>query len=549
MPLPWNDDERRRFWEDLTRAKMRPLTDDPIKAYLRERGLRILVQTREPRSEREVRNFVYEAIGHPDFNHIEVQVSRLFDEDVPEELRLFFEVVIEGVDPEDLKESPYDACYSIRSLSPFVSAEPDIAYQEFLGPVALTFGAPVSPVTATDKAWALRNIKADVAWHLPLPAGGKPDGQGSLIAHLDTGYVLHEDLDQVNFVHSLKRDFITRGGDASDPLKGLPLVSNPGHGTKTGSVMMSRGGVTPAPFPSTSSGTTGPGEITGVAREASYVPIRCIKSVMVIFAGDIAKGVQHATASRCHVVSMSLGGFGATALRKAIEVAVNNHLIVVAAAGNYCLAVVYPARYPECIAMAASNVHDVPWTGSASGNAVALTAPGEDVWAAEPTRAPKGTGTGSGTSYATAHMAGVAALWMSFFGRRFLVDLATHQGSILQELLRKHARATSYPPPGWDTRNYGSGIVDVYKLLSSPPPTATPLMAGAGRTPLLRLVDLRYVVARIVGPAEVAWHLTAEDLDPYEHELATLELRLKSVAPDKPPVKVSRSLSALLFRR
>jgi len=188
---------------------------------------------------------------------------------------------------------------------------------------------------------------------------------------------------------------------------------------------------------------------------------------MVIFAGDIAKGVQHATAKGCHVVSMSLGGFGATALRKAIEVAVNNHLVVVAAAGNHCFAVVYPARYPECIAMAASNVHNVPWTGSASGKPVALTAPGEDVWTAEPTRAPSGTGTGSGTSYATAHMAGVAALWMSFFGRRFLVDLATHQGAILQELLREHAMATAYSPPGWDTKNYGSGIVDVYKLLSN----------------------------------------------------------------------------------
>jgi len=106
MPIPWNGDERRRFWEDLSRAKMRPFADDPIKAYLRERGLRILVQTREPRSEEVVRHLVYEAIGHPDFKDIEIQVSRLFDGDVPEDLRLFFEVVIEGVDPEDLEESP-----------------------------------------------------------------------------------------------------------------------------------------------------------------------------------------------------------------------------------------------------------------------------------------------------------------------------------------------------------------------------------------------------------------------------------------------------------
>jgi subtilisin family serine protease len=545
--MPWNLDERRRFWEDISRAKMRPLSDYPIKAYLRERGLRILVQTRELRSESEVRQLVDEAIRHPNFNDIEVHVSRLFDEDVPEDLRLFFEVVIEGVDPEDLEESPYDACYSIRSLGPFVSAEPDIAYQDFLEPLSLTFGTPVNPVAATDKAWALRKMKADAAWHLTLPAGGKPNGQGSLIAHLDTGYVVHDDLDQGNFVHALKRDFITRGGNASDPLKGLPYLTNPGHGTKTGSVMMSKGGVAPAPFPSTSSGTTGPGEITGVAREASYVPIRCIKSVVVIFAGDVAKGVQHATTSGCHVVSMSLGGFGATALRKAIELAVSNHIIVVAAAGNIFPAVVYPARYPECIAMAASNVHNVPWTSSASGTAVALTAPGEDVWTAEPTRAPNGTGTGSGTSYATAHMAGVAALWMSFFGRRFLVDLATHQGVILQVLLREHARATAYSPPGWDTRNYGSGIVDVYKLLSNPPPGAAPLVAGSGTTPLLSLVDWPYVVAQIAGPEEVTWRLLAQDLGPYEHELSTLELRLKSVAPNKPPVKVSHALKALLF--
>jgi len=548
MPQPWNADDRRRFWRDVRRARELTASDGPIEAYIRQRGLRILVQTSEPMNNEQVQALVYEAIGDSEVNRNVLQVARLFDGDVPEDLRLFFEVVIQDVNPEDLEESPYDACYAILSLAAFQSAEPDIAYQEFLGLTSLSAGAPSTP-RLTDKAWALRKMKVDAAWQLPPPAGGKQNGQGAIIAHLDSGYVVHDDLDQVNFVHALKRDFIDPAGNAEDPLKGVPLLASPGHGTRTGSVMMSQGGVAVSTLLPASVGTTGPGEITGVAREASYVPVRCIKSVIVVFAGDVARGVNHATAKGCHIVSMSLGGFGAKALRSAIAHAVNKNLVVVAAAGNYLPAVVYPARYPECIAMAASNDQNVPWTWSGCGRAVALTAPGEDVWAAEPTRAPHGTDTGTGTSYATAHMAGVAALWISFFGRQALIDLAALHGMTLQGLLREHATRTACRPPGWDQLNYGSGIVDVFRLLSTQPvPIHTTAVDSTQAAPL-DLVDLKYVIYSIGASVDVFWHLSADDLAPFAHELSTLELKLKSARSRLSFPKISRALRAQLSRQ
>jgi subtilisin family serine protease len=322
------------------------------------------------------------------------------------------------------------------------------------------------------------------------------------------------------------------------PIPGL----NPGHGTRTGSVMMSQGGIS-------MHDTTGPGAITGVAPGATYVPKRCIRSVVVIFAGDIAQAVWHSTTSVCHVVSMSLGGRPAKALRVAIQDAVANHLLVVAAAGNKVPGhmVVWPAAYPECIALAATNEKDAPWSKSSRGRAVDVSAPGDDVWVAEPTNPPVGINVGSGTSYATAHTAGVAALWLAFHDRAKMLR-TLQPGVFLQEVFRAHLRDTARVPGGWDASNYGSGIVDARELLDSSPSIAVPLGFGQAKQWSIpsrlqnRLLKLRSWLGK--------YPIEDELVDVFEHELSNLALddgeQGRGDAEDRallqPPSRMSQTL-------
>lgn len=462
---PENFFDRERFWNDIVQGWRRPLKDDPLDNYVRQRGLRFIIETAKRFSIVELTAIIADVWGRGLSGELSFRVEILFEGagevKVPESLENFYLAVLEGVDFESLTVNPYDAAYALLLVDGVETVEPDIPYAQFLGSSTSSSGGAAA--AKQDKAWALRNMCVDKAWNLVPPAGGLTHGKGISIAHLDTGWTNHIDLDAVNFDWTRSRDYIDPTGNASDPMTtGWGL--QPGHGTRTGSVMMSRGGATAVP----PLGTTGPGEITGVATEAAYVPVRCIRSVLVLFGGDIARGVWHATASNCDIISMSLGGRPVRALHRAIQHAVTNDLIVVAAAGNKIGVVVWPAAYAETIAVAASNFNDHSWSGSSRGPKVDISAPGEDVWVAEPLMPPSGTKASSGTSYSTAHLAGVAALWLAFFGKSTLLKSSLSSGFRMQDLFRHQLKVSARVPPSWDTANFGAGIVNVYSLLTTP---------------------------------------------------------------------------------
>jgi hypothetical protein len=113
-----------------------------------------------------------------------------------------------------------------------------------------------------------------------------------LVAQPDTGVAarveLEDALDRSRWFDGLDRD-----RDPTDPLdKGL--LDNPGHGTATGSVVVSRGTVIAG-----APGTGGPGRITGAAPKALLVPIRCILSVLRIRQSTVAEAVEHARRQGC----------------------------------------------------------------------------------------------------------------------------------------------------------------------------------------------------------------------------------------------------------
>jgi len=431
---------------------------------VREDGIRVVLESRDRTSEDEMRARFGDA-AQPEFAF---DLTRLFPGSQEEErantefdLANFWLLRIPDIGYYDLDQNPFDLAHHLRERMDLRSAEPDI-------PLTANFpGGPTPPVQvlatkAIDRAWSLRNMRVPEAWAYSLASGVRSRGADVLVGHPDTGYTDHVDLDSSRLQVSLGYDFVDCKQDPTDP---LGYRWSPGHGTATGSVLMSGGDVVPPPVQG-EGGTSPPGKVTGVAPEASLVPIRTAKSVFFVFSSQLASAIHHARKNDCQVVSISMGGTPLRALRAAVDDAVARNLIVVAAAGNNVRIVMYPARFKNCIALAASNVNDVPWSGTSRGTAVDVSAPGEQVWRAwhcQPQQGNAEVGPSDGTSYATANAAGVAALWLAHHGA---TNLAGRAGTMrLQDLFRLELKTTVRTPQGWDTRNFGAGIIDALALL------------------------------------------------------------------------------------
>jgi hypothetical protein len=289
------------------------------------------------------------------------------------------------------------------------------------------------------------------------------------VAQPDTGVTQQPEL-QPGLDMNRQRDLLDNDNDATDPLtKRWWWMDHPGHGTATASAVISRE----------------PGTVTGSAPAADLVPLRAIQSVIVVYDGDVTRAVEYARQRGCHVITMSLGGVGfSPALRAAINTAIDDGLLVLAAAGNQVGFVVSPANYSEVVSVAATNIQDKPWGGSSHGPAVDVSAAGESVHAA---RARKGSHgpeytvcRSFGTSFAVALTAGVAALWLAHHGRDNLI--ARYGKANLQAVFADLVRQTARRPAGWDSTNYGAGIVDADALLTQALPAVAPPLARAGRS-------------------------------------------------------------------
>jgi len=316
------------------------------------------------------------------------------------------------------------------------------------------------PCTA-QPTWALKRCKVFEAWVLKPSANGKALGEGIVIGHPDTGYTDHPELDSARVLKTRGRDFDEGKADPRDTLKG----QSGGHGTSTGSVLMSG---------------TAAGVVSGVAPLAKLVPLRVTSHVVLLSFSKLAEAIRYAADDGQHVISISLGGpLGSRFLTRAVQYAISRGVIVVAAAGNVWPFVVYPAQLTEVIAVAACNCQQKPWSSTASGAAVDITAPGESVWRALARSDKFTTGRSSGTSYATAITAGAAALWLSHHGRDDLIQRFGLSGlaAVFKELLIEHAFDR---PTNWDTANLGPGILNVEKLLQAELPKS--VAAGGIRT-------------------------------------------------------------------
>jgi len=159
-------------------------------------------------------------------------------------------------------------------------------------------------------------------------------------------------------------------------------------------------------------GTVG-GGVWGVAKGVSLVPVRVLDcngsgTMSGVIAGvDWVRGQSYRPA----VANMSLGGGASSSLDTAVKNAIAAGITFVVAAGNSNRdACNYsPARVPEAITVGATTSSDARASYSNFGSCLDLFAPGSSITSAWHT-SNSATNTISGTSMASPHVAGVAAL-------------------------------------------------------------------------------------------------------------------------------------------
>lgn len=325
---------------------------------------------------------------------------------------------------------------------------------------AATFDDPLLPLQ-----WHHERIRLlDALDHNP------PRGRGVVVAVLDTGVAF-----------GLGSDFpVRRGIDLGSTtfLPGFDFVDGDTRAFDEGSVVdpdepggprFGHGTFVAAQIAAVAGNGTGG---VGIAPRVTIVPYRVLGLDGFGAFSHVAEAIELAVDSGADVINMSLGGDeGSTPLREAVERAAAAGVVLVAAAGNeaeddeFAGDVTFPARYPDVLAVGATNFAGDRAAYSNHGTSLDFVAPGggdnelvdgeirDGVLAPSFLIEPDGRTVyahfwATGTSFAAPQASGVAAL---------LTSLGVQDPEAIGILLRDTARDRG--PLGFDT-DFGSGEID-----------------------------------------------------------------------------------------
>lgn len=366
-------------------------------------------------------------------------------------------------------------------------AEPD--YIMKIGPCETTVACTLPDGSFFHYKWDLNNTGTinDQALGFGLVNTGKPDADidwaetydylgpafsgSAVIAILDTG-IRSTHVDFTGKILKGQR-FLNDGQPITN------FVDDHGHGSHVAGIAAALG---TSPVPGVAYGANIKLLIAKVCNSAGSCPSSATANA-IVWAAD----------NGANVINMSLGSFGgapdgsgSAAQQAALQYAASKNVLPVCATGNdantagngYTGGVGYPARFPECMAVAATTWSDTRAAYSNFGAQVAVSAPGGD---SNPTGSPfslvlsasNTSNTGfvwrAGTSMATPEVAGLAALlWATGIHdaaqiRQRIIDTVDDLGA-----------------PGWDPF-FGAGRINAYRAVTGQSPNAPPV-ANAGGT-------------------------------------------------------------------
>jgi subtilisin family serine protease len=337
-----------------------------------------------------------------------------------------------------------------------------------LAGVLVSAAAAATNDTHNGAQWGLTQIRAETAW-------ATSTGAGQVIAVVDTGVDLgHPDL-QGHLV------------------PGATFTGCPSSANGCGNGDWESGQTNEAPSPhgthvaGIAAAVTGNGRgVAGVARDAQIMPVKVLTDEGGTFE-EVAAGIVWAADNGADVINLSLGALpGVQALpligelddaKLAIDYAVSRGVVVVAAAGNEFASIcAEPAFNPNALCVVATDRNEAraAYSNFAVGQSQnVIAAPGgaaalfcaDDVISTVPSGTESVCGDNTpgydfyaGTSMATPHVAGVAAL-LTAQGRNVAQVYA---------VLKSTARTPGVAMRGTYTPTYGFGIVDAAAAVSAP---------------------------------------------------------------------------------
>ena len=170
---------------------------------------------------------------------------------------------------------------------------------------------------------------------------------------------------------------------------------------------------------------------------------------------SILRGLEWSVTKGARVINMSFAGPQDPALSRALAGARKKGVALIAAAGNAGpkSPPLYPAADPNVIAVTATDAEDKLFQASNRGNHVAVSAPGVDILVPSPGAAYQVT---SGTSFAAAHVSGIAALVLER-------NPGLSPDGLRRVLL---SSAKDLGPKGRD-KDFGMGLADAYQAVVS----------------------------------------------------------------------------------
>jgi subtilisin family serine protease len=335
-------------------------------------------------------------------------------------------------------ESPERVAEKLASLEEVAWAEPNRWREATVTPNDPQFG----------QQWGLTKIGCPDAWDATT---GDP---AVVVAVVDTGVDLsHPELEPKLLAGQNLVDFPA----GAESIEGWVLEgdfagvdSNPqddvGHGTHVAGTICcaSNNGV----------------GVAGVSWDVRLLPVRVLVRARELATGrisgigssaNIAAGIRWATDNGAKIINMSLGGYQETTVeREAVEYATSMGVVVIAAMGNDSVTQAhYPSAFDRVIAVAATDAQDKRAPFSNMGSWVDVAAPGVGIqstyWASTYASL-------SGTSMATPHVSGVAALVLSQNGGLNAEEVA----EILRETAKELKANPGDPVPN---DQFGAGLV------------------------------------------------------------------------------------------
>jgi subtilisin len=193
--------------------------------------------------------------------------------------------------------------------------------------------------------------------------------------------------------------------------------------------------------------------VIGVAPNTSLYAIKVLDKNGSGSYGDVVAGIEWAVSNNIDILNMSFGGsLSSQTLESAVDIAYDQGLLLVAAAGNNGYdesgTITYPAKYDSVIAVGAVDQENNRANFSSVGWELELMAPGVSI----ESTVPGGYNNKNGTSMASPHVAGVAALVWEMKPEINNIQLR----SILNET------ATSLG----DSFSYGNGLVNAINAVN-----------------------------------------------------------------------------------